>query len=84
MAGGHGNGHGVTYGGLTLHSAKRWHKAWGTGLCSVMWYVACAVLESRVSWFRIVLRLTGVATWMAFMAGSGFFIVQRRMDQLFW
>eukprot|EP00897_Mesotaenium_endlicherianum_P005002 jgi/Mesen1/452/ME000101S10680 len=32
MAGGHGDGHGVTYGGLTLHAPKRWHKVVGTGM----------------------------------------------------
>ncbi|CAI5463549.1 unnamed protein product [Closterium sp. Yama58-4] len=38
MAGGHGNGHGITHGGLTLHPAARWHKVVGTGMCAMMWF----------------------------------------------
>ncbi|XP_031495154.1 NADH dehydrogenase [ubiquinone] 1 beta subcomplex subunit 2 isoform X3 [Nymphaea colorata] len=38
MGGGHGDGHGVTYKGLTLYPPKRWHVVTGKGLCAVMWF----------------------------------------------
>ena len=44
MAGGHGHGQGVSHGGLTLHTPKRWHTVVGTGMASIMWYFSTEVL----------------------------------------
>ena len=33
-----GDGHGVTYKGVTIHQPKRWHSVTGKGMCAMMWY----------------------------------------------
>ena len=40
-AGGHGHGHGVEHGGLTLHPPAAWHTNVATGMSALMW-CACA------------------------------------------
>ncbi|KAG5613574.1 hypothetical protein H5410_024855 [Solanum commersonii] len=34
---GGGDGHGMTFKGITVHQPKRWHSVTGKGLCAVMW-----------------------------------------------
>uniref|UniRef100_A0A162A146 Uncharacterized protein n=1 Tax=Daucus carota subsp. sativus TaxID=79200 RepID=A0A162A146_DAUCS len=31
-----GDGHGVTYKGVTIHQPKRWHSVTGKGMCAMM------------------------------------------------
>ena len=40
-SGGHGHGHGVEHGGLTLHPPKAWHTNVATGMAALTW-CACA------------------------------------------
>ncbi|KAH0681498.1 hypothetical protein KY284_022583 [Solanum tuberosum] len=35
---GGGDGHGMTFKGITVHQPKRWHSVTGKGLCAVMWF----------------------------------------------
>ncbi|KAF3796658.1 NADH dehydrogenase ubiquinone 1 beta subcomplex subunit 2 [Nymphaea thermarum] len=68
MGGGHGDGHGVTYKGLTLYPPKRWHTVTGKGLCAVMWYARLDSVSFPFYNMPIIPLLSHLGFWVLYRA----------------
>jgi len=67
VAGGHGHGHGVEHGGLTLYPPKAWHTNVATGMSALMW---CARTRGSGSLWPRVAHLHAPRSSRALLAAA--------------